>query len=307
MAHPTTRSYAVGQFEFSLDGEAPFYVKSLEGGLPKGNVVEEQIGTDVEFIKHLSTVEIEPLSVEIGMQESISMLRWIQKSWRKEFDRKAGWISHANFDMKEVLQTHFSEALITETTFPTLDGSSKEMATLKVKMQPEAVEFANGSNNRVHASSRHHERQKLWPASAFAFELHNVDVRHTTKIDSFTVKQGIKSYSTGRARFPHWEPTKLTFPDLSIYVPLAYADSLLDWYQRSMKGGKDPKLQTHGSIRYLAPNKKDTVFEIDLYHVGIKGVTIDKSERQDQVKKVKADLYVSRMDLVLQGVLATQG
>jgi hypothetical protein len=142
--------------------------------------------------------------------------------------------------MKEVLQTHFSEALITETTFPTLDGSSKEMATLKVKMQPEAVEFANGSNNRVHASSRHHERQKLWPASAFAFELHNVDVRHTTKIDSFTVKQGIKSYSTGRARFPHWEPTKLTFPDLSIYVPLAYADSLLDWYQRSMKGGKDP-------------------------------------------------------------------
>ncbi|HTJ43383.1 MAG TPA: phage tail protein [Kofleriaceae bacterium] len=304
MALGTTRSYAVSQFEFSLEKEEPFHVKSIEGGLPKGNVVEEQIGTNVEFVKHLSTVDVEPLSIELGMQEARSMLCWIQQSWNNDFCRKNGHVVHADFDYKQQFQYDFINALITETTFPTLDAAGKEMAMLKVKLQPEDVNFKKGGGPKLKAQAHNFQRQKMWPTSCFKFELEGVDTSHVAKIEGFTVKQGVKSYHTGRARYARWEPTKLTFPDLSVHVPFAYAGDLFDWYKESMDGAQDPSLQTTGSIVYLAPNKEDVVFEIELSGVGIKALTIDKSERAESVKRAKCDLYVSNMKLIVHGVKA---
>ena len=64
-------------------------------------------------------------------------MKWIQGSWRKEFGRRNGQITHADFNLNKQVEHEFYEALITETTFPTLDGGSKDAAYLKVKLQPE--------------------------------------------------------------------------------------------------------------------------------------------------------------------------
>src|SRR5579863_9283843 len=133
-------SHAAGFFELALDGQkTTAYLKSIEGGFPRAQVVEEAIGPDGQRVKHLSTVEIEPFSVEFGISGANSVLKWIQQSWKQDYVRHNGQVTHANFDLDQTFEHQFSDALILETTFPALDGASKEAAYLKMKFLPEHV------------------------------------------------------------------------------------------------------------------------------------------------------------------------
>jgi hypothetical protein len=297
----TTRAHPSSQFHFTIDGHESFLVKSFEGGLPKGNTVEEPIGTTLEIIKHLTTFEIDPLSIEVGMQDGLPMLKWIRDSWHSKYCRKGGTLKLADFKLKNVKEYAFANALITETAFPTLDGAGKDMGFLKVKIQPETAHLSKGDTLQIVGTSPSYEKMKLWSVNNFRFELdkHKFPALPVAKIDGFTVKQNVKSYSTGRGQYPYWEPTKLVFPDISIHMSMHAADPLVDWYHRTCElRNTDPKLQTTGAITYLSPNLKDEVFQIKLDGVGIKGMTIDKAERGDSPRRIKFDLYVSKMDLV---------
>jgi hypothetical protein len=301
----TLRGSAIGQFEFSLENTNAFFVKSIEGGFAKANMIDMNVGSYQYAMKHLSTMEIDPIGVEVGMQDGLPLVDWIKSSWKNNFTRKNGHVKMGDFNMKDVFQIDFSNALITETTFPGLDAAGKEPAILKVKMQPESVEFKEGTKNPLVAQAVSYPKQKLWSVSSFALELGRYDTSRVAKIDSFTVKQGVKSYYTGRDRFPHWETTKLTFPEISVHMTYEYAKSMMKWYQNTvMSGGQDPMLEVDGCITYLAPSKdvSKEVFEIKLYGVGMKGMSIEKSERQDNPRRVKFDLYVTYMDINRTGL-----
>ncbi len=292
-------------FEFSIDGwRNTAYIKSVEGGYPKLNTIEEQVGADNLFIKHGSTVEIEPISVEMGMQSGTEVLSWLQSSWRKEWCRQSGMITHGNFNKKALVEHHFSDALITEATFPTLDASSKEAAFLKFKIQPEAVELKAAAKSTVHQATS--PKQKMWSPNAFSFKLDGLNVSKVGKIDSFTVKQGVKALYVGGQRYPQYEPTKITFPDLSVHISQIYAGDIMDWYQTFvMRGHRDPKQEKSGSIEFLAPDHKTVIYRINLTGVGIKGCVIERSTSSDaNTKKIKFDLYVGKMDIDGEGVLS---
>ena len=296
----TTRSHSQGQFQFTFDNSQTFLCKSFDGGLAKGNPIEEPIGAELHVVKHLSTFEIEPMNIEVGMHDALPLMTWIKDSWNKRYSRKSGSVSLADFDMKGVHDYAFTDALITETAFPSLDAAGKEAAMLKVKIQPERAELKPSQPNfKVVAQANNFVRNKLWLVSHFALDLgKTLDTSRVAKIDGFAVKQGVKAYNTGRERFAFWEPTKLTFPDISVTMSMAYAGSMIDWYERTcFKGNTDPDLQVDGAIHYLAPDKKTVLFDINLFKVGMKAMTIEKSERGDNPRRVKFDLYVSWMDL----------
>ncbi|MCE9573960.1 MAG: phage tail protein [Deltaproteobacteria bacterium] len=292
-------------FEFTIDGwRNTAYIKSVEGGYPKLNTIEEQVGADNLFIKHGSTVEIDPISVEMGMQTGTEVLSWIQSSWRKEFSRHSGMITHANFDKKALVDHHFRDALLTEAAFPTLDASSKEAAFLKFKIQPEAVELKPASKSTVGQNLS--PKQKMWTANSFSLKLDGLDVSKVAKIEGFTVKQGVKALYVGGQRFPQYEPTKITFPDLSVHISQIYAGSIMDWYENFvMKGKRDPSQEKQGAIEFLAPDHKTVIYRIKLTNVGIKSCMIERSASNDaNTKKIKFDLYVGQMDIDGEGVLS---
>lgn len=303
----TQRATAIGQFEFCIDGMEPVLAKSVEGGLVKGAVIEEPVGGDQFVLKHLSTRELEPLSVEVGSQLSIPLLVWIKRAFNRDIVRVNGHVAHADFRFKEKFRQEFANAVFSEVTFPTLDALAKETPILKLKIQPESISLKQGDSNQLTAQANKWSQQKLWSCSAFRLNLDNkVDVSKVVKIDSITVKQGLKALYFGGGdsntqqgyRLPEWEPTNLKFPDVVGYIPLQFADSIRDWYQKMViDGASDPGHETSGSIEFLAPNKSDVVFRIKLFNVGIKSWNIDKSERNDQAKKVKFELYVGRMDI----------
>jgi hypothetical protein len=294
------RSYTSGHFELLIDGHASTaYLKSIDGGFAKASLVDESVGPANERIKHTSVADIEPFTIDFGISGATDILKWIQGSWRKRYSRRNGSVSHANFDLKKTFEHEFREALITETSFPALDGASKDAAYMKIKVQPEFVRAKKLGASAV-AQGNLGTKQKMWTASSFRLNIDGIDeMKYTNKIDAFTIKQGIKKLYTGEERFPQIEPTKIEFPSLTGTIALEYADKLLQWYdQYIVKGQKDPKAQKTGSIEFLSPQRDKTLFSINLYQVGLQSLQILQSQaNQDAIKRVKYELYVGRMDL----------
>jgi hypothetical protein len=291
-------SYSAGQFGMQLDGaRVSSFIKSIEGGFLKANVTDEPIGAHAYHVKHLSTREIEPISVELGLSGTRNVLAWIQESWNKRFTRRSGQLAHADFDMKAKFEHDFTDALIMETSFPALDAMSREPGYLKLKFQPEAVATKMVSSSRILGEV--HSQQKMWSNSAFRVALNGVDLTQVNKIDPITIKQGVRALHIGSAMMPEIEPTKVEFPDVSLYMGLEFAKSVLGWHEATVKnGGLDTKEQKSGSIEFLTPDRKSVLFQIKLFEVGIKGFSVVRSEgRQEAIKRAKVDLYVGRMEL----------
>jgi hypothetical protein len=297
----TKRSYAQGHFELRIDGKpTTAYLKSVDGGFAKASIIDEPIGPHNERIKHTSTVEVEPISLEFGLSGAGHMLKWIQNSWKKKHERWSGQITHADFNMMPTFEHEFMDCLIVETSFPTLDGSSKEAGYIKCKIQPERVKHRSLPASKDKLKAELGKKQKLWLPSNFRFNIDGIDeMRMTNKVEGITVKQGIKKHHIGGDRFPTIEPTKLEFPNISGTIALAYADKLFKWHEELvMKGAKESKAQKTGSIEFLSPDLKKTLFAINLFEMGIVMVNVEKATaNSDSIKRAKFELYVGRMEI----------
>ncbi len=294
------RSYTSGHFELAIDGHSKTaYLKSLEGGFVSGAPIEEPMGSENARVKHLSTVDIEPFTFEMAMSGSKDVLQWISNSWDKQYMRRNGQITHADFNLKNQLEHHFTEALIMETTFPTLDGSAKDAAYLKMKVQPELVKMVKGNDASL-SPSPIGTKFKNWTANSFRFAIDGIDsMQYVNKIDSFTIKQGIKKLYTGEGRFPQIEPTKIDFPTLTGTVSGEYAGALWDWHEDYVvKGKKDTTQQRTGHIQFLSQDRQTVLFQINLWNVGIHKMGHEASKANaETIKRVQFGFFVERMSL----------
>jgi hypothetical protein len=139
----------------------------------------------------------------------------------------------------------------------------------------------------------------LWSAGAFRLIIDGVDTTKVNKIDSFTIKQGIKPVASGPGRFPQLEPTKIDFPDLSFHMSTRYSTEVCKWYDDVViKGKKDPIAVRNGAIEFLDLSRQKVLLRVKLNDVGIKQYTRPKMEaNQDAISRCKVDLYVGSMEL----------
>lgn len=295
------RSYPANQFLFSLDDNKPEagLLRAVSGGTIKSNVVSEGLGNDLHKVKHQGLIEIEPIELELGMSMSRPFLDWISESWSYQFSRRNGAIIHADFDYHERLAQWFYEGLIVETKFPDLDGSSKDPAYLKVKLHPERLEIKQGTGHRIGGAIS--SRQKKWLQCNFELDIDGIDCSHVNKIEGFSVKQGVHQFHTGESRYAELEPTKLEFPDLTVYTALAHAGEFLKWHEQSVVKGVEEKPR-QGHLVFLGPNNLEELFSIRLDQVGIRSIAIDNSKAgQEDIKRVKVELFVESMALEYGG------
>jgi len=310
MTLPTSKSFTAGHFELQLDGsKITTYLKNVSGGWVKAGAIDDGIGPQSGRIKHLGPVEIDPMSVEFGLAGANPVLQWIQGSWGRQWTRRNGQVTHADFNLKQTFEHWFYDALILETTFPTLDATSKEAAYLKCKFQPEAVRTVQSNTPGPTIQSNHTLKQKYWTPSSFRLRIDQFDgMEHTAKIDSMTIKQGVKKMYTGKDRFPQIEPTKLEFPNIVGYISLGYAKRLLQWHNEYVfTGDRDPKAQLSGAIEFLSPDRATTIFSIDFFEAGLMSAQIEDAQaNMDAIKRVKFEMFVGRMQLDGRGMLALE-
>src|SRR5262249_4269897 len=130
--------------------------------------------------------------------------------------------------------------------------------------------------------------QKLWAAHKFRAHIDgfsNVQMHRVNKIDSFTFKQNVKPVPIGAHRMYQLEPTTLEYPNISIYIPLAWAEPFVKWHKSFViEGNNSAKYEKTGSITLIDPTGNDDLLTINLFGVGVVGLTIDKADSsQDQI------------------------
>jgi phage tail-like protein len=290
------RSYVAGNFQFVLDGVKTGFLKSVEGGGPVAEVISEPQGSSPYFKKHIGPVGYEPFALRFALSIANDVYDWINASWTGNYQRKNGAIVTTDQELTAVSQREFFNALLTETTIPALDGSSKEPGYLTITFAPEYTKTSKASG-KVAAPTNN--KQKLWLPSNFRVTIDGLDCTKVRSVESFTVKQSVVTDDIGDARDYQKEPGKLEFPNLAITLMESSAESWFDWFESFViKGNSEDKKEKNGSIAFLAADLKQELLRVDLFNLGIFKIAVDKSDANaDRVATVTAHLYCERMEL----------
>jgi hypothetical protein len=288
------RSYNAGRFLLSLD-ETPSLLKDFDGGNIKSEVATIKVSSDKVALKTNTTLKFEPFTINIGMSMGKPLAEWIKATLDLSHMRKNGYIVAANTDGEAMGYRHFRDALITEITVPALDAASKEPAFFTCKFDAEEITYAKGDKAKL--SGKVNVKQKAWLTSNFRVKIGDMPCTRISKVDSFTIKQGITEDPSGEQRIPEKVACNVEFPNLKITFSSIDAPKWEEWFTDfCIKGnnGNDKELQ--GSIEFLSPATKDTLGTIDLFQIGIFSLNAVKLESDKAgVAQHVAELYVEKM------------
>lgn len=290
------RSYVAGKYLLTLDGVNCGFLKSVEGGDVTAEVINEAVGPDSIVHKHIGKPKYEEFEMEVNLGMNKPLYEWIRQSWTQNYRRVNGSITAMDLNMQAKSEQQFFNALLTETTIPTLDGGSKEPAHITVKFSPEYTRPGKGDGKADLGAPKTAQKQFL--PSNFKLEIDGLDCTKVNKVDSFTVKRTAVTNDIGKARDYAKEPGKLEFPNLKITFSERSADSWRAWHENFViKGNNDQKNEKSGSLTFLSANLKEELVTIRFYNMGIFRLRSDQGEANaDAIKRVVAELYVEKMD-----------
>jgi hypothetical protein len=288
-----TRSFSAGNFVFNLQGINCGFVKSVDGGGISADVIEEPGRPGIFTKKHIGQPKYEDIQLTIGFGMAQTIYDWIAASWKQSYARKDGSIVVTDATLQAKSEREFFHALISEVTFPALDGSSKDAAYLTVKFSPEYTRSGQASGKVTPGKT---PAQKQFVAASFRLELDGIDCSKVGKIDSFTVKQPVVADDIGNARDPQKSPGRLEFPNLRVAIAEAGAATWTAWFEDFViKGNNDDAHEKSGAIVFLAPNLKDELGRVILHNVGI--FALRPQAATEKIARVVAELYCEQMEL----------
>jgi hypothetical protein len=283
----------------TLDGVQCGFVKSVGGGDISAEVIEEPVGSSYFVKKHIGQPRYEDFTAQIGFGMADAVYDWIAASWSMNYMRTDGSVVAADSTLKAQSERQFFNALLTETTVPALDASSKEPAYLTLRFAPEYTKSVKGKGKLGVAA----KQQKLFLPSNFRLELDGLDCTRVSKIESFTVRQTVVSDEIGDARDYAKEPGRIEFPNLHVTLSEIGAATWESWFEDFVvKGSNDDAKEKSGAIVFLAPDLKMELGRVKLFNVGIFALRRAVHEAHDEsVRHLTAALYCERMELHVAG------
>jgi hypothetical protein len=289
---PAIRPYSGMNFMY-LDGKEAGFVKSVDGGAVTAEVINEPSGPSFFVKKHIGAPKYEEFMLQFGFSMSRAIYDWIAASWKGDSSRKSGAIVACDYQYVVKSEREFLNALLTEVTIPAMDGASKDACYLTIRVKPESVRSKKGSGQKIGQVAK--PEQKVWLPSNFRLEISGLDCKFVTKIDSFTVKQTFAS-GIGVGRDFEVQPGKLEFPNLSITLSEAHAQSWIDWHNDFVIRGKNSEEnEKSGSLIFLSPDVSTELGRVNFHNLGIFRLS-SESAQADQIASVTAELYCDRME-----------
>lgn len=260
------RSYTGGRFALEIDGRSVGFI-GADGGMPYGEVVTAYIGDDPYPKKHIGNVKFEDITMTVPVDVGDPLRSWITAMLNGTPQRKSGSIIYADFDYKIRRRLDFRDALISEVTIPALDGASKEAGYLKIVISPESTTQTTAAGD---LKTGINGKQKTWQASNFRFNIDGVETKRVSKVDSFTIKQGIIEANSGETRESVKVPGRLEYPNLTVEFSEADIQSWQTWFDDFVVAGNNSDDQERqGSIELLTPDLKASLLTLRLRSLGI--------------------------------------
>lgn len=278
-----------------LEGVMAGWLQSAEGGQATADIVIEKVGTDGVARKHLAGVKYEDITVNCGAGMSKAFYQWIQDSFDQKHTRKNGAIKAVDYDYNVRSVQEFTDAILSEVTFPALDAGSKDAAKMTIKFAPEITRTKAGSG-KIDAKFADTKHQKLWSPANFRLTIDGLDAAcsKVNKIEALTIKQKIVEHAVGEGLTVDQEPASLEFPNLKISLPEAYAEQFADWHEDFViKGNNGQDKEKTGALEYLDPTQTKVLLAISIHNLGIFKYEPDalSENNSDKIRHVKAEMY----------------
>ncbi|HEY2946882.1 MAG TPA: hypothetical protein VGJ53_00545 [Micromonosporaceae bacterium] len=306
---------AFGHFALRLGtgnaGDVTLLGEDFDGGNIHAEVISE-LSAGLHFAtKRLGPPKYEEFGLPVGVAMSQELFGWVAGSWGAQPGKRDGAVLTLDHNLNIKTEAAFSGALITETTIPALDASSKDAGYLTVRFQPEQIDISAGGGKLSLAMSK----QKLWRTSNFRLEIDGLDCTRVSKIDSFTVKREVvpatpPSPTTRRAARRPADPRtvvapagvgvslsagRVEFPNLVVTLSEVSAQTWFDWHESFVVNGNNSDgFERSGSLTFLSADLKKELSRIDLHHLGIVRLAPVKGQAS-QVARVIAELYCEEM------------
>ena len=142
---------------------------------------------------------------------------------------------------------------------------------------------------------------QLLRAAGNRLEIDGLDCTRVSKVEAITVKTTIVQAAVGELRDYQREPGKVEFPNLKITLAEAGSETWQAWFDDFVvRGNNDNSKEKKGSLTFFSPNLKDTLAQITFSNMGIFKFAREKSDSgTDRIRRIQAELYVERMQLIV--------
>lgn len=292
------RVYAATHFALDLEGQMVGTLRSVAGGSVSAEVKEmAQVGQQTE--KHLGQIHYEPFQIQFGLGLSDpGLYDWVASAWNKTTVAKNGAIVVADYQMNNLFRREFYNAVITETTVPACDRTSRESGYLAVRFKPEYSRQikAYGRSNRNSAITA----QKAWLPSQFRLTLDGLDCTRIMRIESFTVRHVLPEGEPGQIRDYVRESGNIDFPNLKITFSNSTTQTWQDWFDAFVLQGKaGPQDEKKGRLEFLSQDSREVLATVEFSGLGIFRLETDALQAQsDRVLTTTAELYCEGMKFI---------
>lgn len=294
VARPTNAAY---RYALDIGGMSCGWIYSAEGGYAFSDVITEKIGPDKIIHKHLAGVKYEDITITCGAQMARNFYEWIRAALERKHIRKDGAIHLTDYEGNIIHTMDFFHGLITEISFPALDAASKDACAMTIKIAPETTREKKGSGA---IDLKPPAPQKKWLARNFRLQIAGLeeDCKQVVAIDALTIKQQVIEHAVGEKRDYEKEPSDIEIPNLVVTLPESHADQFSKWHHDFLVLGKnDQGQEKSGTLEYLTPDLKETIFKLDFFGLGIFRLTPDKLESgSGNIRRVKAEMYCENIE-----------
>ena len=282
------QSYTAGKFMLEIEGEAAGYLSTVEGGEPFASVVSEAADADGVVRKSPGPVAYESIRISFGNGMGLVLYRWMSDMLTGDQTAKNGAIVFHNYGGIEQSRIEFDNALITEITFPELDGTSKTSGQFELTLRPETTRVSKASAGTKGPIGTG-KKQKNWSLQNFRLKLDDLPTSKVNRIEAITVKQTV----TGDVGNLTLQP--VVIPNVSFTVPQSDAKEFDDWFEDFVIEG-DASKERSGTIEFLDSSTKSALFTLTLSSVGIIRIHRERSQQDAQINaRVRVESYCEEM------------
>ncbi|SDP45639.1 virus tail tube protein gp19 [Pedococcus dokdonensis] len=296
MAINSGKGYSAGAFALELEGKLVGFVRSVEGGGVRGDVVHEPPGPDGVVHKHLGGVRYDDIVVTSALPEG-DWAAWLTAFLEGKAPQHDGAVIFLNYSYQPVRRLEFRHATIVSLTFPELDAAGKTAGYLTVTLRPEEV-VESPATGSVKATST---KSQPWATSRFRVEIPGVDCTRVSSVGALTVSQTVVEDAVGTVRTPTRAAGPLEVGDLVLTVSQLGAADFTRWADDFIvKGNNSARDEKTATVSLLTQNLKDTVFSFTLKGVGIHRLDPTKKVQDvEAISRFTAELYCEQIELDL--------
>jgi hypothetical protein len=292
----TARSYQSSQYRLELEGVLVGSIASFTGGDATADVVVEEVGQDGIARKHLGAVKYEDIRFSCGADMADIFYDWLQQTFSGGASTKNGAIVTYDYNFNEVSRLSFFNGLVSEIGFPAVDGSSKDVAKLTIKISPEHTSNDPGNSS---VGSILPNSKKRWMSGNFRLAIGGVDYDKVSRVEAITVSRSVAPATDSVSSNKRNESTFVVVSDLMFTLPELSTDAgttaLRKWFNSFVIAGINGQEQEkNGTLEYLATDLKTSLFTLDLRQLGVYRLS-RLNDSGENIQRIQARLYCEQI------------